>query len=139
MDGYSVGHYEGDTLVIDTVGVKTDRPYAMIDLFGTPYSDKLHVIERYRLREYDEVKDALERNRKENWLFQGDVWTRHKNEKFLQAEATIDDPGVFTMPWSATLTYSPEGVVAESVCAENVNEYYNNKDVDVPKADKPDF
>jgi len=34
--GDSVGHYEGDTLVIDTVGVKTDRPYAMIDLFGTP-------------------------------------------------------------------------------------------------------
>jgi hypothetical protein len=35
--GDSVGHYDGDTLVIDTVGVKTDRPYAMIDLFGTPY------------------------------------------------------------------------------------------------------
>jgi hypothetical protein len=29
--GDSVGHYEGDTLVIDTVGVKTDRPFAMID------------------------------------------------------------------------------------------------------------
>jgi hypothetical protein len=35
--GDSVGHYEADTLVIDTIGVKTDRPYAMIDLFGTPY------------------------------------------------------------------------------------------------------
>jgi hypothetical protein len=43
--GDSVGHYEGDTLVIDTVGVKTDRPYAMIDLFGTPYTDKLHIVE----------------------------------------------------------------------------------------------
>jgi hypothetical protein len=49
--GDSVGHYEGDTLVIDTVGVKTDRKYAMIDLFGTPYTDKLHIVERYRLRE----------------------------------------------------------------------------------------
>src|SRR5882672_6565528 len=39
--GDSVGHYEGDTLVIDTVGIKTDRKYAMIDLFGTPYTDKL--------------------------------------------------------------------------------------------------
>jgi len=37
------GHYEGDTLVIDTVGVKADRKYAMIDLFGTPYTDKLHI------------------------------------------------------------------------------------------------
>ena len=34
--GESVGHYEGDTLVIDTVGVKTDRPYAMVDMYGTP-------------------------------------------------------------------------------------------------------
>jgi hypothetical protein len=32
--GDSVGHYEGDTLVIDTVAVKTCRKYAMIDLFG---------------------------------------------------------------------------------------------------------
>ena len=36
--GDSVGHYEGDTLVIDTIGVRTDHPYAMIDLFGTPYT-----------------------------------------------------------------------------------------------------
>jgi hypothetical protein len=47
--GDSVGHYEGDTLVIDTVGVRTDRPYAMIDLFGTPYTKSLHIVERYRL------------------------------------------------------------------------------------------
>jgi hypothetical protein len=66
--GDSVGHYEGDTLVIDTVGIKTDRPYAMIDLFDTPYTKSLHLVERYRLREYDDVKDAIERNKKENWL-----------------------------------------------------------------------
>src|SRR6266550_2545948 len=39
--GDSVGHYDGDTLVIDTVGVKTDRPYGMLDLFGTPYTENL--------------------------------------------------------------------------------------------------
>jgi hypothetical protein len=50
--GDAVGHYEGDTLVIDTVGVKTDRPYAMIDLFGTPYTEALHVVERYRLLDH---------------------------------------------------------------------------------------
>ena len=77
--GDSVGHYEGDTLVIDTVGVKTDRPYAMIDLFGTPYTKALHVVERYRLRDYDDVKDAIKRNIKENWLFAGDVFSeRHR-------------------------------------------------------------
>ena len=138
--GDSVGHYEGDTLVVDTVGVKTDRPYAMLDLFGTPYTDKLRVVERYRLRDYDEVKDALDRNRKENWLFNGDVWTRHRSEKFLQLHVTIEDAGVYTTPWTATLTYAPGGdQVGEGVCAENRHEYYNNKESDVPKAEKPDF
>jgi hypothetical protein len=137
--GDSVGHYEGDTLVIDTVGVKTDRPHAMIDLFGTPYTDKLHVVERYRLRDYDEVKDALDRNKKENWLFNGDVFGRHRG-KFLQAHLTIEDAGVFTTPWTATLTYVPGGdQISEGVCAENPREYYNNKDSDVPRAGKPDF
>src|ERR1700730_1464952 len=50
--GDSVGHYEGDTLVIDTVGIKTDRPFAMVDMYGTPHSKALHVVERYRLLDY---------------------------------------------------------------------------------------
>jgi hypothetical protein len=57
--GDSVAHYGGDTLVIDTVGVKTDRPFAMIDLFGTPYTKALHVVERYTLLDYEAAKGAL--------------------------------------------------------------------------------
>ena len=64
--GDSVGHYEGDTLVIDTVGVKIG-PFAMVDMYGTPYSRALHVVERYRLIDYEEAKDAMERNAKENF------------------------------------------------------------------------
>jgi hypothetical protein len=138
--GDAVGHYEGDTLVIDTVGIKADRPYAMQDLFGTPYTDRLHMVERYRLRSYDEVKDALARNQKENWLYQGDVWSRSRNGKFMQAEVTVEDGGVFTTPYSGTLTYVPRrDPIAESVCAENPNEYYNNKLSDLPLAKTPDF
>src|SRR6266581_7563697 len=138
--GDSVGHYEGDTLVIDTVGVRTDRKYAMIDLFGTPYTDKLHVVERYRLRDYDDVKDALDRNKKENWLFNGDVFSRHRG-KFLQLHVTIEDEGVFTTPWTATLTYVPgPDVMSEAVCAENLHQYYYDRsDANVPRAEKPDF
>jgi hypothetical protein len=88
--GDSVGHYEGDALVIDTVGVKTDRPYSMIDLFGTPYTKSLHIVERYRLRDYDDVKDAIERNKKENWLLAGDIFSNHRG-KFLQLHLTIED------------------------------------------------
>jgi hypothetical protein len=137
--GDSAAHYEGDTLVIDTVGVRTDRPYAMVDLFGTPYTKSLHVVERYRLREYDDVKDAIERNIKENWLTVGDVFSSHRG-KFLQLHLTIEDEGVFTTPWTATLTYVPgPAQIAEAVCAENPRQYYYNNDADVPRAEKPDF
>ena len=112
--GDSVGHYEGDTLVVDTVGVKTDRPYAMQDLFGTPYTDKLHIVERYRLRDYDDVKDALERNTKENWMFIGDVFSKHRG-KFLQVHVTVEDEGVFTSPFTATLTYVPSSRPARRI------------------------
>ncbi len=136
--GDSVGYYEGDTLVIDTVGVRTDRPYAMIDLFGTPYTKSLHVVERYRLREHDDVKDAIERNIKENWLFAGDVFSRNRGQ-FLQLHLTIEDKGVFTTPWTATLTYAPVGnQVPEEVCAENVR-WFPGTEAKVPTADKPDF
>jgi hypothetical protein len=137
--GDSVGHYEGDALVIDTVGVRTDRPFAMIDLFGTPYTKSLHVVERYRLRDYEDVKDAVERNIKENWQFAGDVFSRHRG-KFLQLHLTIEDEGVFTTPWTATQTYVPGGdQLQEVVCAENRAEYYYNKESDVPTAGNPDF
>ena len=92
--------------MIDTIGIRTDRKYAMIDLFGTPYTKALHMVERYRIREYDDVKDAIERNKKENWLFAGDVFSRHRG-KFLQLKLTIDDKEVFTTPWTSTLTYVP--------------------------------
>jgi hypothetical protein len=55
---------------------------------------------------------------------------------------TIEDEGVFTMPWTATLTYAPGGdSIGESVCAENRHEYYRGGDseANVPKAEKPDF
>jgi hypothetical protein len=137
-NGDSVGHYEGDTLVIDTIGVKTDRPYAMIDLFGTPYSKSLHIVERYRLRDYDDVKDAIERSWKENWMFAGNVFSKHQG-KFLQVHVTIEDDGVFTAPWTATLTYvqSP-GTFNEVVCAENLT-WLPGQFMKVPTADKPDF
>jgi hypothetical protein len=137
--GDSAGHYEGDTLVIDTVAVRTDRPYAMIDLFGTPYTKSLHVVERYRLREYDDVKDALERHKKENWLPTGDIYSGHRG-KFLQLHLTIEDEGVFTTPWTATITYVPgPDTWSEVVCAENTHQYYYNNEADVPRAEKPDF
>jgi hypothetical protein len=63
--GDSVGHYEGNTLVIDTAGVRIG-PFAMVDMYGTPYSEALHVVERYQLLDYEAAKDGIERDAKIN-------------------------------------------------------------------------
>jgi hypothetical protein len=126
--GDSVGHYEGGTLVIDTVGIKTDRPVAMLDLYGTPYTKALHVVERYRLLDYDTTKDAVERVAGKNFrlppgAIEVDVDPNYRG-KGLQLQFTVEDEGVFTMPWSATITYrrgtNSLGIEwVETVCAEN--------------------
>jgi hypothetical protein len=63
--GDSVGHYEGDALVVDTVGIKIG-PYSMIDWYRTPYTGALHIVERYRLLDYDAIQVAIVRDAKEN-------------------------------------------------------------------------
>jgi hypothetical protein len=144
--GDSVAHYEGDTLVIDTIGVRIG-PFAMVDWYGTPHSPALHVVERYRLLDYEAAKDGLDRDAKENFTgrtrdtgiepFGMDPDYRGK---YLQLYVTVEDEGVFTMPWSATVTYGrPFGEWLENVCAENPRKYGTEKDVQVPTADKPDF
>ena len=137
--GDAVGRYEGDTLVIDTVGIKTDRPYAMIDLFGTPFTEKLHVVERYRLVDHEDAKDAMGRGAKENRRAGGPYDPNYK-DKYLQVLFTIEDQGAFTTPWTAVMIYLRErGEFPEQVCAENTFSFHNNPGADFPHADKPDF
>ena len=143
LHGDSVGHYEGDTLVIDTIGVKLG-PYRAIDRFGTPYSPALHVVERYHLIDYETTKEALALAAKE-WPRSGGAVDPNYRGKGLQLEFTVEDPGVFTMPWSATITYGRSASPwEERVCAENVQHDYqfnqfSDKDAHLPTADKPDF
>jgi hypothetical protein len=133
--GDSVGHYEGDTLVIDTVGIKVG-PFAAVDWYGTPHTEALHVVERYRLIDYEAAKDGWERDAKENWRAQP---APNYRGKYLQLHFTVDDEGAFTTPWAATMTYGrSRGDWAEAVCAENI-QWYSGKDAAVPRADKPDF
>jgi len=137
--GDAVGHYEGDTLIVDTVGIKADRKFAMIDLFGTPYTAKLHVVERYQLLDFDAVKGDLQRSAKENWRPGGPVNPNYK-DKYLRIQFTIEDEGAFTTPWTASMVYLRDRLDwPEVVCAENPSGFYHDKDVGVPQAAKPDF
>jgi hypothetical protein len=109
--GESVGRYEGDALVIDTIGF-TDK--TSIDNFRTPHSEKLHLVERLRL-----VEDG----------------------KFLEAEVLIDDPVVFLKPLHVTKrSRRVEANLAEWRCADGeINNPFAEGADPLPMATKADF
>jgi len=115
--GDSVGHFEGDTLVIDTIGLNDKTP---VDVFNTPHTGKEHVVERIR------------------------VVPGQNGQKSLEVRFTVDDPGAFTMPWTGVEIYRGAGgangavdpvgggdVLQEEVCAEN-NRAIGIEDIPVP-------
>jgi hypothetical protein len=94
--GDSVGHYEGDTLVIDTVGFKIG-PFSAVDQYGTPFTQTLHLVERYRLIDYKAAKEAWERGGKENGRGGGigETWAPDPNLAHIAAKLV---PGAFWRP-----------------------------------------
>jgi hypothetical protein len=88
--GYSVGKWDADTLVIDTVGFN-DKGW--LDGIGHPQSEALHVTERFRRRDFGH----------------------------LDVQVTIDDPKVYTKPFSVKFTelLLPDSDIVEYFCAEN--------------------
>jgi hypothetical protein len=105
--GESVGHYEGDTLVVDTIGMN-DKTF--IDNYRTPHSEKLHVVERYKLID---------------------------GGKTLQVTFRVEDPDTFYQPWSAVgKLRRVQMAMHEEACAENNRNVFDYK---IPVADKPDF
>jgi hypothetical protein len=141
--GDSVGHWEGDTLVIDTIGVKIDA-FTSVDRFGTPQSDAMHVVERYRLVDGLVAKAAQEAYEKREGTVGGGGrvagYTTDTSLKGLQLEVTMEDPKVFTAPLTALVTYRRVTTQwQEQICADNPVEHYKDEWLGLPKADHPDF
>jgi hypothetical protein len=110
--GESIGHYEdGDTLVIDTIGITTK---AFVDNYRTPHTDKLHVVERFKLT---------------------------NAETRIDVTVTVEDPGAFTTPWSAMQTYRrvEVGAMGESTCVEGNFNYFNFDLDPLPQEDNKVF
>ena len=129
--GESVGHYEGDTLVVDTIGT-SDK--SLVDNFGTPHTAQLHTVERFRLTD---------------------------GGMRLEVKLHVEDPGTFTMPWDAMQRYRrveprlaeppkrPDdflsaagfaGPMLESSCAENPHGLFDAPGtLPIPQSAKPDF
>ncbi len=110
--GESVGHFDGDELVVDTVGLN-DRTF-VDDRYSVPHTTQLHVIERFKLTD---------------------------EGRTLQVSFTVDDPGAFNAPWSAMVRYQharAQATLFEEPCAENNNENLSSF-VHSPVATKADF
>ena len=54
--GYSVGKWEGESFVIDTIGFN-DKPW--VDSYGNPRSEQMHLTERYRRLDHDTLELAI--------------------------------------------------------------------------------
>jgi hypothetical protein len=137
--GDSVGHYEGDTLVVDTVGIKLE-PYTVVDRYGTPQSDAMHMVERYQLIGAEEAQAALDKHAKITGIT-GPMQIDTKYDKALRIEVTIDDSKTYTAPWKGNLTY--RRVIrpySEGYCAENNVDMFHRGDYDdLPTAKTTDF
>ena len=120
--GESVGRYEGDALVVDTVGMN-DKTF--IDSYRTPHTAKLHVVERFRMTD---------------------------GGKAMEVKLHVEDPGAFTTPWDAIQRYRrvdasgdkndprvPRDGLEEMACAENNGDILGEGLDPIPTADKADF
>jgi hypothetical protein len=104
--GESVGRYEGDALVIDTIAQDTRT---VLDPYRTPHSEKLHVVERWRMV---------------------------NGGQMLEAVFTVEDPDAFYEPWSGMRRYRRvQGRLDEEVCAENTQHF----NFQIPVSAKSDF
>ncbi len=88
--GYSTGKWEGDTLVVDTTGFNGK---AWLDQLGKPSTEALHVIERFRRKDFGH----------------------------MEIQITIDDPKAYTRPWNVTedARLLPDSELLEFICNEN--------------------
>ena len=114
--GHSIGHWEGETLVVDTIGILPQTYIAVSEAVGIPNNGDLHVIERIHLKGADVLEDELQ----------------------------IIAPHVMTKPWTTTRRFTRqrganadivEGVCLQGFFAEDVDESGDAVFVPVPQAE----
>ncbi len=110
--GESIGHYEnGDTLVIDTIGLSTRNSF--IDNYRTPHTEKEHVVERYKVS---------------------------ADGNALEAMVTVEDPDAFNEPLHMIKRWrKAPNPGLETVCAENNGDHFNRNLFPIPEAKTSDF
>ncbi len=94
-NGDSVGHWEGDTLVFDTISLKGGGDGdTIIDRTGIVLSDQMHIVTRMRKIDADTI----------------------------EAQFVVEDSKAFTAPWHTTKRFMrlpPDAQIYDFACAEN--------------------
>jgi hypothetical protein len=102
--GHSVGHWDGDTLVVDTTAILPEALLAIDEAIGLPNNGDMHVVERIHLVAPDRLADDLE----------------------------ITAPNILTAPWRTTRYYSRQrgqmAEIVEGVCRQG--DFAETKDAD---------
>jgi hypothetical protein len=90
--GHSIGRWEGDTLVVDTVGFN-DKSWLTLLRQPYPHTEMMHVVERYRRPDLGH----------------------------LELEMTVEDPGAFKKAWvvKRAANLDPTDEIMENICVEN--------------------
>jgi hypothetical protein len=86
--GYSVGKWEGDTLVVDTIGFRDD---VWLDILGSPLTSTGKMTERFRRVNYGN----------------------------MEIDVTVEDPKVYTKPWTVHINQRTGEEPMEYICEEN--------------------
>ena len=111
--GYAVGHWEGDTLVVEGTGYD-ERSWISEDrrnrIRGFAHTDKMKTVERYRRTSYGT----------------------------LEAEMTVTDPDVFTQPWvtKGKIELRPNAELWEYFCVPSESDEYNQRLIEAARAGK---
>lgn len=94
--GHSIGHWDGDALVVDTIGVMPQTYIAISEAAGIPNNGDMHIKER--------------------------IYLDPKNKDILLVDLEITAPKVLTKPWKTTRTYFRQRAraydIVEGVCLE---------------------
>ncbi|MEA2907214.1 MAG: hypothetical protein QOI12_4601 [Alphaproteobacteria bacterium] len=113
--GHSIGHWEGNVLVVDTIGIRPQMPLAISEAHGVPNNGDMHVRERIHLGEPD----------------------------VLYVELEITAPHVLTRPWKTTRKWFRqrarkydivEGLCIEGNYAEKIDENGDHVFVEVERS-----
>jgi hypothetical protein len=110
--GESIGHYEdGDTLVIDTIGLQAQNSF--LDWYRTPHTEKMRVTERFKLS---------------------------ADGKMLEVLVKVEDPDTFNEPlFMARRWNKVPNQRLEMVCAENNGDHFGGNLFPIPRAEAPEF